>query len=156
MQIKNNPTQTYAESPSYPVPKRQSKKPKKVQLLIVHEIQYIQNEEGTYHYNTRSRVNESNEKETNKEPEPDNQVQYCICGKVESDKMVQCDNENCKHKWFHYACVGIDDPHSLPQKWYCPECRKALESTQNQLSSISLFPSLCVLMPQNVFCNKLS
>jgi len=24
--------------------------------------------------------------------------------------MVACDNEHCPIEWFHYACVGIQDP----------------------------------------------
>lgn len=70
---------------------------------------------------------ENSEKEATKEAESEEPVQYCICGKPENNTMVQCENENCKHKWFHYACVGIDDPDSLPMKWYCPECQQALE-----------------------------
>lgn len=41
--------------------------------------------------------------------------------------MVECENPECKHKWFHYGCVGIDDPNNLPNVWYCPECRELLQ-----------------------------
>lgn len=54
-------------------------------------------------------------------------IQYCFCGKPENDDMVECENPECKHKWFHYSCVGIDDPNNLPNVWYCPECRELLQ-----------------------------
>ena len=61
------------------------------------------------------------EKETTEGETP---VQYCICGQPENDNMVQCENPDCKHKWFHYSCMNITDPESLPAKWYCPDCAK--------------------------------
>ncbi|KAK8810296.1 hypothetical protein WA538_002871 [Blastocystis sp. DL] len=115
--IKNNPSPTVMESASAINTKRQSKKPKK----------YTQNEDTAYHYNTRSKVAESSngtgsaEKETTEGEAP---VQYCICGQPENDNMVQCENPNCKHKWFHYSCMNITDPETLPAKWYCPDCAK--------------------------------
>ncbi|CAN7999686.1 unnamed protein product [Ixodes hexagonus] len=30
---------------------------------------------------------------------------FCYCKGPESGNMVKCDNESCKYKWFHFACV---------------------------------------------------
>ena len=103
--VKRNPSPSLHESSSFSIPKRQPKRPKK----------YSQLEEPTCHYYTRSRT----EKE-----EP---VQYCICGKQDNEEMVECDNPNCKHQWFHYECVGIKNPDDLPPKWYCPECQELMK-----------------------------
>ena len=62
----------------------------------------------------------------NKENESKEPITYCICGQQEDENMVECENKDCKHKWFHYKCVGIEDPNTLPKVWYCPECSKAL------------------------------
>ena len=76
----------------------------------------IQLEETACHYNTRSR---SEKKE---------RTQHCSCGKEDNDVMVECDNPDCKHQWFHYECVGIENPDDLPKKWYCPECQKSMNN----------------------------
>ncbi|WFD27504.1 hypothetical protein MNAN1_002501 [Malassezia nana] len=44
---------------------------------------------------------------------------YCYCRAPDNGTMVQCDR--CLH-WFHSACMGIDDPQALQDKWYCPVC----------------------------------
>lgn len=49
--------------------------------------------------------------------------EYCFCGEPENEEMVECEDANCKHKWFHYKCVGITDPSTLPKEWFCPDCR---------------------------------
>ncbi|KAM7458277.1 hypothetical protein BLSTO_00960 [Blastocystis sp. subtype 1] len=118
--VKRNPEQSLADNAAYTIPKRQTKKPKK----------YTQNEEGAYHYNTRSRVADTAEKEQPKDTatgETAETIQYCICGNPENEDMVECENPECKHKWFHYSCVGIDDPNNLPNTWYCPECRELMQ-----------------------------
>lgn len=47
---------------------------------------------------------------------------YCFCQTVSFGEMVACDNNNCKYQWFHYNCVGLNEP---PKGlWYCPDCRK--------------------------------
>jgi hypothetical protein len=36
--------------------------------------------------------------------------------------MIQCDNDQCKVKWFHTECLRIGKvPHG---KWFCPEYTK--------------------------------
>lgn len=62
-----------------------------------------------------------------KENETEEHVQYCFCGNPENDTMVECENKDCKYKWFHYSCVGIEDPATLPSTWYCPYCKKDFE-----------------------------
>ncbi|WFD23617.1 hypothetical protein MEQU1_002311 [Malassezia equina] len=44
---------------------------------------------------------------------------YCYCRAPDNGTMVQCDR--CSH-WFHSACMGIDDPQALQDKWFCPVC----------------------------------
>ena len=117
-QIKNNPTPSYLDSSSVST-KRQTKRPKKVCMRRNSYVQYTQNEDAAYHYNTRSKTTET---PVTVEKETEQAVQYCICGQPENDNMVECENPDCKHKWFHYTCMGITDPDSLPAKWFCPDC----------------------------------
>ncbi|KAK8804357.1 hypothetical protein WA588_004572 [Blastocystis sp. NMH] len=95
-------------NPDRVLPKRKTKKPKKFQPLEENDPYCQPN---------------SNHGTTN----PEDPVQYCICEQELSDDMIQCDNPDCKHQWFHYGCVGITDPSTLPDKWYCPECRSYME-----------------------------
>jgi hypothetical protein len=50
---------------------------------------------------------------------------YCICNDVSFGTMISCDNQ-CEKEWFHLECVGIKEIPPRRQKWYCPECRVAL------------------------------
>jgi len=38
-----------------------------------------------------------------------------------SDKMIACDNPECKTEWFHYPCVGLAEDYE-PDEWYCRDC----------------------------------
>lgn len=51
--------------------------------------------------------------------------QYCICGKPSTKDMICCDNENCRYKWFHFKCVGVDPNNITSGVWYCPLCQNA-------------------------------
>ncbi|KAH6625004.1 hypothetical protein B0J18DRAFT_198131 [Chaetomium sp. MPI-SDFR-AT-0129] len=51
---------------------------------------------------------------------------YCLCNRVSFGTMIQCDNVDCKLEWFHLECVGLSDIPARTTKWYCPDCRKAL------------------------------
>ncbi|KAK1826253.1 hypothetical protein QBC39DRAFT_27432 [Podospora conica] len=51
---------------------------------------------------------------------------YCLCNRVSFGTMIQCDNDNCKHEWFHLECVELLDIPARTTKWYCPDCRKIL------------------------------
>ena len=31
----------------------------------------------------------------------------CPCGQDASGEMIGCDDNDCQHHWFHYACVGL-------------------------------------------------
>ncbi|ORX59443.1 hypothetical protein DM01DRAFT_1300745 [Hesseltinella vesiculosa] len=45
---------------------------------------------------------------------------YCYCNQVSFGDMVACDGANCEKEWFHYSCVGLNEP---PQgKWFCEDC----------------------------------
>ncbi|KAI1089645.1 hypothetical protein F5B19DRAFT_485040 [Rostrohypoxylon terebratum] len=66
--------------------------------------------------------------------DPD-EPRYCLCNGVSFGTMIQCENvdkltenhvQNCKEEWFHLACVGLSDIPPRTTKWYCPECRIAL------------------------------
>mgnify|MGYP004711860975 CR=1 FL=1 len=50
---------------------------------------------------------------------------YCFCQTVSFGEMIACDNNNCKHQWFHYNCVGLNEPPI--GLWYCPDCRKNMK-----------------------------
>ena len=51
-----------------------------------------------------------------------NEPRYCFCQQPSQGDMIGCDGENCKHEWFHYACVDVTD---APEFWLCPDCQKA-------------------------------
>ncbi|KAI0024738.1 hypothetical protein F4780DRAFT_724807 [Xylariomycetidae sp. FL0641] len=56
-----------------------------------------------------------------------NEQRYCLCNRVSFGTMIQCENvDNCKYEWFHLECVELDDIPARTTKWYCPECRVAL------------------------------
>ena len=50
--------------------------------------------------------------------------QYCFCGKPSTKDMICCDNDNCRYKWFHFKCVGVDPNNITTGLWYCPFCSK--------------------------------
>ncbi|WFD37624.1 uncharacterized protein MJAP1_000571 [Malassezia japonica] len=55
-----------------------------------------------------------------KPPTPQGDVPvHCFCGQPDTGTMVQCDKCSL---WFHNACMYIDDPESLQEKWFCPVC----------------------------------
>lgn len=59
---------------------------------------------------------------------------YCICKKISSDEMIQCDNPKCKNgEWFHFKCCNIDK-NKIPDEWFCsPECRNEMnKKTKNK------------------------
>lgn len=56
-------------------------------------------------------------------PEADKNQVYCVCHKSSYGNMIQCENPDCKGKWFHYECVGINANTTLDKAWYCSkEC----------------------------------
>ena len=50
----------------------------------------------------------------------ENKALYCVCNKIESGKMVACDNISCEIKWFHFDCVGLK--RAPRNKWFCEDC----------------------------------
>jgi hypothetical protein len=49
-------------------------------------------------------------------------VRYCDCDRPEFGRMLACQSDNCKHKWYHYSCIGIT---RAPQKkWICHNCKR--------------------------------
>ncbi|KAK3388192.1 hypothetical protein B0T20DRAFT_107236 [Sordaria brevicollis] len=56
-----------------------------------------------------------------------NEPRYCLCNRVSFGIMIQCDNvDKCQQEWFHLECVGLTAIPARTTKWYCPDCRKAL------------------------------
>ncbi|KAM7305806.1 hypothetical protein ISCGN_015702 [Ixodes scapularis] len=49
---------------------------------------------------------------------------FCFCRGPESGKMVACDAEGCKFRWFHFTCLGLTRAPKKKQ-WYCPDCKAA-------------------------------
>ena len=55
----------------------------------------------------------------------DSQI-ICICqqpyDEENSDRVIGCDNQNCKYQWLHFKCISLK---RVPKgAWYCFECRK--------------------------------
>lgn len=49
-------------------------------------------------------------------------VHWCKCNGVDDGSpMINCDNDDCEIKWFHFKCVGISD---TPDTWFCNNCKK--------------------------------
>lgn len=60
--------------------------------------------------------------------DPD-EPKYCICDDISYGAMISCDN-NCDKEWFHLPCMNMteEDIPSRRAKWYCPDCRAALNT----------------------------
>ena len=53
----------------------------------------------------------------------DDEELFCVCQTPhdENAKYIGCDNGDCKLKWCHFQCMGIN---RVPKgKWYCTEYR---------------------------------
>jgi len=49
---------------------------------------------------------------------------WCYCNRVGFGEMIACESEDpCPIEWFHFACVGITTNSSIPEQWFCAECR---------------------------------
>ncbi|CAN8014073.1 unnamed protein product, partial [Ixodes persulcatus] len=84
----------------------------KATLLFVHAVL----PELLSHYFTRSAT-----------PDAEQGIQpscFCFCRGPESGKMVACDAEGCKFRWFHFTCLGLTRAPKKKQ-WYCPDCKAA-------------------------------
>lgn len=57
------------------------------------------------------------------EEEADDDTVYCICQQPSYGEMVACENDDCKHQWFHTGCVGMKKIPEEDEDWYCPDCR---------------------------------
>ena len=51
---------------------------------------------------------------------------FCFCHQPSYGNMIQCENPECKYKWFHYGCVSINEKDDYAKKeWYCSDaCRQ--------------------------------
>eukprot|EP00112_Aurelia_sp_Birch-Aquarium-sp1_P026720 Seg968.2 transcript_id=Seg968.2/GoldUCD/mRNA.D3Y31 product="Inhibitor of growth protein 4" protein_id=Seg968.2/GoldUCD/D3Y31 len=50
---------------------------------------------------------------------------HCFCRETgEKDVLIGCDNKDCRIKWFHLCCVGIESADQVPSGAYiCPRCQ---------------------------------
>lgn len=55
---------------------------------------------------------------------------WCYCQEVELGEMIQCDNDECQIRWFHFNCAGVSSPPS--GEWYCENCKKFGKAPQQQ------------------------
>ncbi|PNH65305.1 hypothetical protein VD0001_g8537 [Verticillium dahliae] len=71
-------------------------------------------------------VEETEEVDDEGNPIDADEARYCLCDRVSFGVMISCDNTNCLKEWFHLECVGLSAIPARTTKWYCPECRVAL------------------------------
>ena len=66
---------------------------------------------GKLYTNVNNETSQSALKQVSENAETQNKSNdkdlWCSRRGIESDRIVGCDNENCKWKWFHFDCVGI-------------------------------------------------
>ena len=53
---------------------------------------------------------------------------YCSCRQPSYGQMVECASPDCRFKWFHFACVGLQEAPPSDCPWYCPECTQKLSA----------------------------
>ncbi len=63
---------------------------------------------------------------------------FCVCHEDVGGPMILCDNTACpRGKWFHFACVSIDDDNIPQGKWYCHnQCKICAELSAKQIREI--------------------
>lgn len=75
----------------------------------------------------------SPDSEEDPDPASDDQgrTNWCICnGEYTGSIMIECKNcedPDCKGKWYHTACVELARPPAKTVDWYCGGCRKKLK-----------------------------
>lgn len=49
---------------------------------------------------------------------------FCLCNSISYGQMIECDDTECRLKWFHIDCVGLTMNVLPPEDsvWFCPEC----------------------------------
>lgn len=73
----------------------------------------------------------ANDGPMNQGDDADNKI-YCFCQRVSFGEMIGCDNDDCKHEWFHWSCVGITSPPKENEIWYCPDCAPKMEKRKKK------------------------
>lgn len=72
-----------------------------------------------------------NEEDPNIAPDDKGRTNWCICnGEYTGSIMIECKNcedPDCKGKWYHITCVGLARPPAKNVDWYCEDCRKKLK-----------------------------
>ncbi|XP_014561880.1 hypothetical protein COCVIDRAFT_22249 [Bipolaris victoriae FI3] len=128
----SQPASSLTVNPSLPAPTRTSsrrKPPPKGEVTAAENgqktVTNVKRAQGSK--NKRKRKTEE-EVEVADDIDPD-EPKYCICDDVSYGAMISCDN-NCDREWFHLPCMNMteDDIPSRRAKWYCPDCRAALNT----------------------------
>ncbi|KAK8021472.1 PHD-finger domain-containing protein [Apiospora arundinis] len=133
---------TARNTPVPPEPRQPSKRTKRPAPGVVTSASGGKSAVGSRKVPPKKRPRGPNKNTTsNKQVEPEVEVEldedgnvidpeeprYCLCNRVSFGTMIQCDNvDNCKQEWFHLECVGLTAIPARTTKWYCPECRVAL------------------------------
>lgn len=183
---------TARNTPVPPEPRQPSKRTKRPAPGVVTSASGGKSAVGSRKVPPKKRPRGPNKTTSNKQVEPENEVEldedgnvidpeeprYCLCNRVSFGTMIQCDNvdvsrtestssepsystspsptatpashstrsnkrrkqamhesshkltvprtQNCKQEWFHLECVGLSAIPARTTKWYCPECRVAL------------------------------
>ena len=78
---------------------------------------------------TRKRTRRNSSDDEDEEPAQEEAlVLYCLCNRVSYGEMIGCDNPSCEIEWFHVGCVGLEEGQPRSGEWYCPTCKKQMES----------------------------
>ncbi|XP_049267370.1 uncharacterized protein LOC125756543 [Rhipicephalus sanguineus] len=73
-------------------------------------------------------------KTTTSSQNSENETVYCFCRGPESGKMLACEGQNCKYRWFHYICLGIRRA-PKQKEWFCEEC--IAEKSQHKATNLN-------------------
>jgi hypothetical protein len=72
---------------------------------------------------TSSEAQDLDSDEAAKQNDEEEPKLYCYCHKSSEGRMIACDSSDCRLKWIHFACAGLEDPPPADEKWFCKECR---------------------------------
>lgn len=72
-----------------------------------------------------------NEEDPNLASDDEGRTNWCVCnGEYTGSTMIECKNcedPDCKGKWYHTTCVELARPPAENVDWYCGDCRKKLK-----------------------------
>ncbi|KAF1996443.1 hypothetical protein P154DRAFT_537972 [Amniculicola lignicola CBS 123094] len=58
-------------------------------------------------------------------------ILWCTCRRLQTDRMISCDNAGCRYKRFHLWCVNMKSTRQAGNGWLwlCPGCRELSKDT---------------------------